>query len=261
MCRVFVHCLLGLTLALALCVGDAPEAAADEIFELENGVVLKGYVMREEGDELTIRLTGLTRTNTVTIHRDRIRNRYAADLPLSSTSRIVPRVHTARDTHGEVIQTSYRPPELDDDLDEVLPRDEPEIQEETFLERFARLTRVALPDSTHARATIGLLLAIVLMVLISGGARLADADDVSFFSIVALAAMLGGFLFADLLHYEQLLRADRALWVMPAQALAWIAAARVLLGGSIGRAVMVFAFTLVSLATVVFATGAVFVAV
>lgn len=258
---VFAHSLLAALTAIGALAWSAPLASADEIFELENGVVLKGYVMREEGDEITIRLTGFARPSTVTVDKSRVRRRYAANLPTSSTSKLAPPVFIPKPADGSGIQASVRPPELDEEALPEIPENEPDIEDESFVGRFLRLAKVGLPETSHGKATIALLLAIVLIVLIQGGARLADLDDVSFLSTALLAVLLGGFLAADLLQHEALLRADRALWVLPAQALVWVVGARVLMGGSFGRSVLVFAFTLVSLATVVFATGAVFVAV
>ncbi|MDJ0975770.1 MAG: hypothetical protein QNJ98_15015 [Planctomycetota bacterium] len=259
--RVFGHCLFAVLIALGALAWSAPDASADEIFELENGVILKGYVMREEGDEITIRLTGFAKPSTVTVTKNRVRKRYAADLPTTSSSKLAPPVYPTKTPGSGGIQASVRPPDLDEDPLSELPADEPDIEDETFVGRFLRLAEVGLPETPHGKATIALLLLVVLMVLINGGARLADVDDLSFLSTLLLAGLLGGFLIADLLQYETLLRADRAIWVLPVQAVTWTVAARLLLGGSIGRSMLVFAFTIVSLLTVVFATGAVFVAV
>ena len=189
---VFASCLLFTAFAIASIALDAPVAHADEIFELENGVVLRGYVMRESEDEVTIRLTGFARTNTVTVGKDRIKKRYATSAPTSSTEPIAPKPFTPSTPNDVTISTSYRPPDLHEDDTGTLPEDEPEIEDESFMARFLRLARVAIPESLHAQVTIGLLLAIVLLVLISGGARLADVDDTPFFGTVVLAVLLGG---------------------------------------------------------------------
>lgn len=245
------------------------DAGADEIFEFEGGVVVRGYVMREEGERLTIRLTGFANASTVTVERKRLVRRRPVGLPTTSTQPLPKSVYSPRDADPEVAYVPDTPRSVDevvgdpvpdfdapDDVDEV-----PTIRDESFLDRFVRLARVALPDSVHARVTVAFLLLTVLVLLIGAGARLADMDGASFPTAVFLAGLFAGALIANLYAYEDLLRADRALWVLPLQTLTWITAARMTIGGSIGRAVLLFAFTLVSLMTVVFVTGAVFMAV
>lgn len=246
----------------------ATDASADEVFELENGVVIRGYVMRENDDRLTIRLTGFHEPSTVTIERSQIHKRYDAGIrPAPGTVRapmgggsVVARVRDA-DAPGP----SARERPLTEPAATVesgtTAASEPRMRDEGFLERFIRVVRVAIPDTVHARITVSLLLVLVLLMLISAGARLADLDGVSLANAAVLSILFGAAAAANVLYYEHLMRADRALWLLPLEAIGWIAAARALLGGSFGRAVLLFAFVAVSLVTVVFATGAVLVAV
>ncbi len=256
---LFACCLSAICLALL-----AAEAEADEVFELRGGVVVRGYVMRESADTLTIRLTGFTQPTTVTVKRLNVVRRYAngqsppAPTPKSAVERSPTETASARSVRpGQLrLSRSFRAGSAEERTSSYLS-----IDDETFLERFIRLAKVAIPNNLHSRLSVGFLLILITTLMVGAGTRLADIEAPSFGGTVICGLLFAGVFAADALLYNQLLRADRAIWVVPLQVVGWIGAARLLLGGSVPRAMLLFAFVLVSLLTVIFATGAVFVTV
>lgn len=248
---------------LLVCLGAYAEA--EEIFELDNGVVVRGYVMREDGDRLTIRLAGFPEPSTVTIERGQIAKRYDAGTPpaagaVPGGSSYVARA-SPRPGRGPIApETTHvsAPSDTSESFAEESPRP---MREEHFAERFLRILRISIPDTPHSRVTLSLLLVVVLMMLISVGARMLDMDGVSLVNAGILAILMATAAVANVMYFDHLLRADRALWLVPLEVLGWTGAARLLLGWPFPRAVLLFTFVLVSLGVVVFATGAVLVAV
>lgn len=254
--RILLACCL-----LFLCLGSYAEA--EEIFELENGVVVRGYVMREDGDRLTIRLAGFPEPSSVTVERAQIAKRYdAGQRPVAGATQ--PRAaYVARSDPlprpEPLTRTTARG--VPDTPEPVAEESSRPMREENFVERFVRITRISIPDTVHSRVTLSLLLVVVLMMLISVGARMLDMDGVSLVNAAILAVLMAAAAVANVLHYDELLRADRALWLIPLEVLGWTGAARVLLGWPLPRAILLFTFVLVSLGVVVFAMGAVLVTV
>jgi hypothetical protein len=77
--------------------------------------------------------------------------------------------------------------------------------------------------------------------------------------VAVLAVLLGGILGADVLWNREMLRADRAIWVLPVQGLGWLTAAMGILRESPGRVILLFAFVLFSLTVAMFTAGAILV--
>ena len=80
-----------------------------------------------------------------------------------------------------------------------------------------------------------------------------------FLRTAVMGVLLGALLMANVFADDYLLRADRAVWVLPLEALAWMTAALLVLRCGLGRAVLLLAFVLFSLGVVVFTAGAVLV--
>ncbi len=262
---LFAICLVGLVL---LCFPSS--AQAEEIFVLDNGTVLHGFVSRDGEEELTIRLVGLGKPVHVTVRRDQIverhtsRRREPTVLPGTPARTNVP-IDVARQPPApEPVTTGPRRPpvQVRERLAPVPgPILAPEYGEEGFISHFLGLARVTIPRRPQAMALIALLLVGLLAVLVHAGAQLADLGKSTLPASLGLGALFAASFVLNVLHPEVLLRADLAVIVVPLEFAVWVGAARWTLGGTIGRATLLFAFVLFSLLSVVFVTGAIFVAV
>ena len=262
---LFAICLVGL---LLLCVPE--DARAEEIFVLDNGTVLHGFVSREGEEELTIRLVGLGKPVHVTVRRDQIverhvsRRREPAVLP-GSPERPAASIDVARQpsTPEPVTPEPRRPPVRI--TEPVQPAPHPELDPahmgEGFISHFLGLARVTIPRRPQAMALIALLLVGLLAVLVHAGAQLADMSKPAIPASLGLAALFAACFVVNVLYPEVLLRADLAIIVVPLEFAVWVGVARWTLHGTVGRATLLFAFVLFSLLSVVFVTGAIFVAV
>ncbi|MDA1195718.1 MAG: hypothetical protein O2894_11105 [Planctomycetota bacterium] len=265
--------LLTLTLlALSLLALAAPAAWADEVFVLDNDYVVRGQVVRETEDRLIVRLTGLMERNTVTLRRSEIVRRYEqggpssppvarsgdADKPASGGSDLaaqVPAGGMPRTTRYDEVGAVAITPPTDD------PRDgDPPLARENFGERLARVTRLAFPSSFEGRLLVALLLLVALATVVGGGARVLGMKSPSLHSSTSLGLMLGVFLLGDILMHEEVLRADRALWILPLQAAAWLGTARTVLDAPLAKVVPLFSLVLFVATCFVFLTGSLLVA-
>ena len=250
-------CLSGLVLLVLL----APGAWADEeLFILDNGSVLRGSVLKEDESTLTIEMSGLIGQTLVKVERTAIVERHLvrSDEPRS----FVVETAEAFEPKLEPVETPVSVQPGRDWLgDERLPVGDPTPESETFMTRFLRLAHVAVPDTPDAKLTLAFFMTIVVVILVSWGSKLADIANPSLLNASVLAVLFTATFGADLFYSDELLRADRAVWIVPAQILIWVGAARGLLGGTVARAVLLFTFILTSLLAVLFATGAVLVTV
>ena len=140
-----------------------------------------------------------------------------------------------------------------------LPGEEPSIRDESFFRRMARVIVLSIPQDIAGQFILGLLLFGALLSLVTLGARVAEIDTMGAARSVLLALLLGGFLTVDVWMSASVLRADRAIWIVPLQGLAWLTGAWVLTRCGFARAVLLFAFVLFSLAVVLFVSGAILV--
>jgi hypothetical protein len=247
--------------AVCLAVG----VASAEILILDNGTVLKGQVVKEGGSEVVLQLDGFRGEARVTVERRRIvqRLRLESDNPRGTASRsLVPEpVETAstgaREVDEPVEETAEAAPRWQGPSEE--PASEPPMHREGFFQRLARVAIVGMPQDPVGRATLVVLVLIGLLALIGLGARIAEVETLSFVRAVILSILLGAILGADAVWSQELLRADRAIWVLPLQGIAWSAAAMGILRENAGRVILLFAFVLFSLTVAVFTAGAILV--
>ncbi len=236
----------------------APAAEADEIFVLDNGVVLRGYAMSETDDSIVVRLTGMHADNRITVRRSEIVRRY-------TTSHYVARskapVRPAPASGAEPLPVDADATEAYFPLPQPtrprLPAELPSADEEVFFIRFARVAHDATPDSLKGQLILAALVLGVLMLLVGVGVRLVDLEPPSWANLVLLSLLLGGIVIGDLMYPHIILRSDRAVWVLPLQILGWCGASRLVLGGPISRSVLLMGFSLFSLMSFLFVTGAV----
>lgn len=242
-------------LGVLLLAAAVTQARADEIFVLDNGEVLKGWVIQERDSDVHVRLTGFVRNASVHIPQTRILRRYRVDrLPEEPRDARAP-TDWARAAH-RVDST------ITDDTNEQrgglhIPAEEPSIRDEGFFQRLARVTALSIPEGLESRILLGTLLLVALLMLILMGGRLAEIDSLGLGRAAILATLLGTALALDVLFHADALRADRAIWLVPAQGLTWIGTAAVLLRCGVTRAVLLFAFVLFSLTVVAFCAGAI----
>lgn len=256
-------CLACLLLGLAL---SAPAAQAEEVFILENGVVLRGFVVREADDKLVVRLSGFTEINQVTVRRSEIVRRYETK-PYKPPVVMVP---TDDDTHGmetPTIPGMERPSAAPGATATPGPPvekpagsgREPTLESEGFFARLQRVTGMALPRSVEGLLLVGFLFFVLLTVLVAGGAKVIGMKAPSLQASSSLGILLGVFLAADIGLHHEFLRADRAIWILPLQAGIWLFVARTALDAPVGRVVPLFAFALFGSACFIFFTGSVLV--
>lgn len=253
--------LLGATLALVL-LAQARPARAEEVFVLENGSVLRGTLLRETPDGLVIKLSGFFADDArVTVPASRVVQRYASRQGPPPT---VPRAPALAATDGVagdardlpyVAGSPWTAPHLTLD-----PLEEPPPQREGFFERMRRVGLMAMPGDRTSQCVLALLLVGAMTALVLLGARLLEVEGATLTRALLQASAATTLLVALVLYRDTLLRADRALWVLPAAAGAWLTLAWGSLRCSFGKAVMLLAFQAFSLSIVVFTAGAVLVA-
>lgn len=242
-------------------LGWALPACAEEVFVLENGSVLRGNAVRETPDGLVIRLSGFADDARVTVATSRIVRRYAG------TQGIPP---------GSGGRPEARPTDLVARPADDLPRfegrpwtpgptvsgpvEEPSVQREGFFERLQRVVLMAMPRDPDSRSLLVLLLFGALIALVLLGSRLLEIEGASLATSALLASAFGTLLLAFVVYSETLLRADRALWVMPAASASWMALAWGVLRCGFAKVVLLLAFQVFSLGIVAFTAGAVLVA-
>lgn len=232
-----------------------PARAAEEVFVLDNGSVFRGHVVRVEDETVRVRLSGFGRDAIVALEKARIVNRFvpAAAPPVTSQPQTAFKDWTAatRQATAEEKEASKPPP---------LPAEEPDIHDESFFQRLARVTVLALPASTGGRAALGLLFLFVVVALIFLGARLVEVETMTTGIALLLGVLLAAAFVLDMIYYRDMLRADRAPWLLPLQAILWLGVASAALRCGFERVIVLFAFVSFSLAVAVFAAGAVLVA-
>ena len=244
-------------LVVLLLASLAQPAAAEEVFVLDNGEVLRGWVVREDGDVLHVRLSGFMGEARVQIPSKRIVRRFL------SVERTSDRPETPEpDDWARTAKHVASVPDVvphDNQSVHQIPAEEPSLKDEGFFRRVARVIVLSIPQDLAGRAILGLLLFGALLSLVALGARVAEIDTMGAPQTVALALLLFGFLAIDVWMYKEVLRADRAIWIVPLQGLLWLASAWGLARCGGARAVLLFAFVLFSLAVVLFVAGAILV--
>jgi hypothetical protein len=261
-------CLLLLTGALAL----AAAPASAEILILDNGTVLKGRVVRDGATEVVLQLDGFRGEARVTVERRRIvqRFRMESEEPNGKTARpLVPEpVETGAVGVPEPEETTEAPTEAtaEEPVEATNrwqkpedPRPEPPMHRESFFERLARVAIVGMPKDPAGRTALVFLLLVGLFALIGLGGRIAEVETLTFGRAAALTNLQGSILGADAVWSQEMLRADRAIWVLPTQGIAWLTAAVGILRENAGRVILLFAFVLFSLTVAVFTAGAILV--
>lgn len=250
-----------LSVVLFVLIGAVGLAQAEEVFELENGMVLRGTPARETADEVVIRLTGFPDDARITVATSRIVRRQPGTLgrpPAAlrpTTSAYTDAPSPGDDSVPRLSGHAWRAPAT-----HILPLEEPSVHREGFLERLHRVAHLAMPTDMTSRGVLAALFFVALLALIGSGARLLEVEGLSLADAALLAGALGFMVLADTLHADELLRADRALWLVPTQAAVWLALALGTLRCGLGKAVLLLAFLLFSLSVVTFAAGAVLVA-
>jgi hypothetical protein len=251
----------------------AAEVRAEEVFVLQNGVVLRGRVARETEERVVIRLAGFAEENTVTVRKREIRRRFTsrgtgsaapADPlpPLPSGYPLPPSGGESWTATGTPGPGSAPPaPPTPTVFDEPAPTAEPSLQSEGFFERLKRVTGLALPKSFEGLLLVAFLVFVVLTVLVAGGTRALGMKAPSLHASSSLGLLLGIFLAADFLLHGEILRADRALWILPLQAGVWLFVARTALDAPLSKTVPLFAFVLFGSTCFMFFTGSVLVSV
>jgi hypothetical protein len=254
-------CLLALCLIL---LASAP-AAADEVFTLANDYIVRGRVVRETEDKLVVRLSGLMDDNTITIRRAEIVKRQVQEDP--TAERVVRTTDADASDHLGWKAPAAHPRTVRFAADgrtevtaEGLSEAEPELEREGFGQRLERVTRMAFPPSLEGRLLVGLLLFLALGAIVAGGARTLGMKSLSLHASSTLGLLLGVFLVGDILLHGELLRADRALWVLPLQAGTWLATARALLDAPLSRTIPLFSMVLFASMCFMFLTGSLLVA-
>jgi hypothetical protein len=244
--------LLPLLLLAASWLAASP-ARAEEVVVLDNGAVLMGSVVREDANELTLRLAGTTKLALVTLDKAQVTQRIR-----TSPQRPRPTVADAPVEPAPLYAPTASPPVEIPEPAEV-PAEEPSIAAEGFFERLARVTVMSLPTDVAGRVSLAVLLLLALLALVGLGARLAEIETLTFLRGLLLAGILGAMLVADILLRHEVLRADRARWILPAEAAGWLGAAVLVLREGVGRTILLFAFVLFSVSVVVFTAGAILV--
>lgn len=264
--------LLLIPIAVLLLILAAPEAEAEEMFVLDDGVVLRGFVVREEdgGQRLVIRLAGFASVNTITVEASRIVRRHVLRRPGTAPRELVPTdtvykprevATTRRARPVPSRERSSREETVGETVPALPPPVEPNPEGEVFFVRLARVAKLAIPVDPTSRVVVGLMVFLFLGILVNLGARLADLNHPTITKTVILGGLLMSILIADVFYPQLFLTSHRALIVIPSQVLGWIVASRLLLGGPIARNFLLAGFVLFSAMTFCFVTGAVLVTI
>lgn len=257
---------------LLLCLAAALPAFAEEVFILDNGNVVRGRVVREDEEQVVVRLAGFAVENRITLKSSEIVRRFlsvdphqrpgmarATQDPTSQISMLGTHTGVPHTTliASDLQQSARIPVGAPGDL----PTGEVSMEEEGFFARLRRVCMVAMPESLEARLLLGFLLLVVMTVMVAGGTRMLGMKAASLHASSSLGLVLGTFLVADILWSASLLRADRAVWILPLQALVWLGVARSTLDAPLSRTVPLFAMVLFASTCFVFATGSLLVSV
>jgi hypothetical protein len=250
-----------LVVVLLLLATAAPAWAAEEVFVLDNGMVLRGVEVRRTAEEVVIRLTDLGTDARVTVAASRIVRRYGFEEGGRPPPPMEALLH-ATDSTPPVVAAATRPagqPSCPIAPCEVmpLPLEDPSPRNESYFDRLGRLTLLALPADPLSQAALVFLGYLVLVLLVLIGGHLLEIPRLGLKKSMLLAAGFGAVLAALALGHASLLRADRALWVLPSLLLGTLGLGWALLRGPPRRAVLLVAFLGFSVSVVVFASGAV----
>lgn len=245
---------------LLACVGLgawAGAAQAEEIFILDNGEALRGHVVRQDDEAVRLRLVGVMGDATVDIPRARIKRRFVSVDAAHRPAREDPTDWMAKARRVELPTGEEDPGPGQPAF--TLPEEEPSVGNEGFFQRLARVAVLALPPDHAGRTIIGLLFFAALLVLVLLGGRIAEIDEMGLGRATVLALLLGTILVIDVWFHAEVLRADRAVWILPIQGVLWLAVAMGLLRVGLGRTILLFAFVLFAVWVVVFSAGAILV--
>lgn len=245
--------LLAVVLLLASLAGPA---VAEEVFVLDNGEVLRGWVVREDAEIVHVRLSGFMGEARIQIPAKRVVRRF---LSVEKTSDR-PETPDPDDWARTAQHVAAAPEVVPHDRNLLaIPAEEPGVRDEGFFSRMARVIVLSIPKDLAGRFILGLLLFGALLSLVALGARVAEVDTIGAPSAIALALLLAGFLAVDVWQHTEVLRADRATWIVPLQGILWLAAAWAFTRCGFARAILFFSFVLFSLAVVLFIAGAILV--
>jgi hypothetical protein len=252
---------LSLAGVLLLTLAASVAARADEVFVLDNGMVLRGTAVGENANGVVIRLTDFVQDARVTVAPARIVKRYdMREGPVRPA--LAPPMQLATDAPGSTVEAppsfvarTWDPVALD-----TAPLEEPSPRNEPFFSRLARLSSMALPVQQGSRILLGCLGLIALLALVLLGGRLLEIEGLGLLRGVAISGVFGLLVLANVLYSDALLRADRALWVLPLEAVSCLFLTCAVLRAGLGRAVLLIGFLCFSLSAVVFAAGAVLMA-
>jgi hypothetical protein len=250
-----------LALLLGALVCGASAARADEVFVLDNGMVLRGTAMNENEKVVVLRLTDFPDDARITVELSRIVTRRPGNVgkPVvpapSLLSRATDVPYGDPGTVPRLTGPGWNPTHV-----QLAPLEEAAPQHESFTERLRRVALMAMPEDVLGRSVIAVLFFVALLALVGLGGRLLEIEGLNFLRSAVLAGLLGALILADFFYRDVLLRADAALWVVPAQALSWLALTFALVRCGVGKSVLLLAFMLFSLAVVTFTAGGVLVA-
>jgi hypothetical protein len=251
--------LLLLVAFLALLVA-ASAARADEVFVLDNGMVLRGTAMSETKSQVVLRLTDFPDDARITVETRRIVQRRPGNVGKPTEVAVRPLLRATDTPHGDVgsvprLSGPWKPTSVNvEPLEEVAPT------HESFAERLRRVVLLAMPQEFTSRVLLGALFFIALLALVGLGGRLLEIEGLNLLRSTLLTLLLGGMVIADVVYRDVLLQADSALWVVPAQVVSWLALVFATVRCTFGKSVLLLAFLLFSLSVVAFTAGAVLVA-
>lgn len=246
-----------LLLLVLLGLAGAGAARAEEIIILDNGEALRGHLVRQDDEAVRFRLVGVMGDATIDIPRERIKRRFVSIDQGPRPATEPPTDWMAQARHVELDAGGAETGEGTFRL--VLPEEEPSVVNEGFFQRLARVAVLALPPDRAGRTILGLLFFVALLVLVLLGGRIVEIEEMGLGRATVLALLLGVILAVDVWHHATVLRADRAVWILPLQGLLWLAVAMATLRVGFGRTILLFAFVLFAVWVVVFSAGAILV--
>ncbi|HVG92884.1 MAG TPA: hypothetical protein VND21_00435 [Planctomycetota bacterium] len=258
--------LVALVAAVALLIA-AVRADAEEAFVLDNGSVLRGVVLRDDGAALEIRLSGRGMRGTVMVERTRIVQRFVTQDPEARVASRTPAPEGPYVRPAPSAEHATPPPpapaEPTAPLLAAVPSAHavPTLAEERFVDRFLRRASSAVPAGPGPRAfLVGMALA-VLTALVALGARMAEIDDATLGRCTVVAFLLGAVVGFSATSAGSVLRADVAPLAVPVALLVWAGLASAVFRCGFGRAFTLLAFVLLAGSLVVFTAGVVITAV
>lgn len=251
--------LSSLAVVLLLTCVAVTAARADEVFVLDNGMVLRGTALKESPAGVVIRLADFVEDARVTVEPSRIVRRFTSGTSGRSTAP-VPAMQWATDAPeyasqppvtvapSSAFHPSVAPP---------LPLEEPAPTQEGFFERALRLALMALPAQQGARVALTGLAFLALTVLVMLGGGLLEIEGLTLLRAGLVACAFGAFVLVNMLAADELLRADRAVWALPVQGAACCLLTWGTLRCSPTQVVLLLAFLGFSLSVLIFTAGAV----